>query len=286
VSPPIVCGVDQSRQARAAARVASQLARRLGLRLELVYVTSRTEAAELSRARRLREQLSHDLDRTDVALRIESGPVSERLREAARHAAALVVGTRGEGALRKALLGSVSANVTRHPPVPVIVVPPGAVDANGDPVATGGVLCGVRDSADVTVAHTAGRIADGLGLELTLVHVIPPPRLPVSAAGGAPPAMLPRRAVDEIADAEQMLTAIAGPLSTTVSGRIRLRVLEGPVGPQLSLIADLDDAALVTLGASERGALAAALAGAPSRHVLHRGSQPVMVCPREPAWIT
>jgi nucleotide-binding universal stress UspA family protein len=283
VSATIVCGVDQSRHACVAARVASQLARRLGLRLELVHVTLRTDATELARARALREQLCRELHR-DVPLRLENGPVPARLQAVARRAAALVVGTRGEGALRRALLGSISAAVTRDPPVPVIVVPPGAVDAHGDPVATGGVVCGVRDSADVTVAHTAGRIADGLGLDLTLAHVVPPPRLPISAAGGAPPAALPRRAVDEVADAQEMLAAIARSLSANADCRTRLRVLEGPVGPQLSLIADLEDAAFVALGASERGALASALAGAPSRHVIRRGSQPVIVCPREPTW--
>jgi nucleotide-binding universal stress UspA family protein len=282
VSATIVCGVDQSRHAWVAARVASQLARRLGLGLELVHVTLRSEATELARARTLREQLCLELHR-DVPLRLESGPVPARLQAAARHAAALVVGTRGEGALRRALLGSTSAAVTRDPPVPVIVVPPGAVDGHGEPVATGGVVCGVRDSADVTVAHTAGRIADGLGLDLTLVHVVPPPRLPISAAGGAPPAVLPRRAVDEVADAQAMLAAIARSLSANADCRTRLRVLEGPVGPQLSLIADLEDAAFVAFGASERGALASALAGAPTRRVIHRGSQPVIVCPREPA---
>jgi nucleotide-binding universal stress UspA family protein len=91
--------------------------------------------------------------------------------------------------------------------------------------------------------------------------------------------------VDEIAEAQEMLEAIARPVWANAGGHPCLRVLDGPVGPQLTRIADLEDAALVAVGPSERGALAAALAGSPSRHVLRRGSQPVVVCPREPGSI-
>jgi len=37
---------------------------------------------------------------------------------------------------------------------------------------------------------------------------------------------------------------------------------------------------LLAVGASDRGDLAAALAGSPSRHLMRRGTWPVMVCPR------
>jgi nucleotide-binding universal stress UspA family protein len=277
----LVCGVDRSRQAWSAAQLASVLARRLGLDLELVHVTDTDDDDALSHARSLRTELCRDLDRADLPLRLETGPVAERLiAVAAERAAALVIGTRGEGALRRALLGSVSAAVTRRPPVPVIVVPPGAVDPHGAPLAGGGIVCGVRDPGDAAVAEAAARMAAPLGLTLTLVHVAPLPQAPVSAAGGAPPALLSRRTADEVASARAMLEELAQDVALDPAPHTRLRVLEGPIGPQLARVADLEDAALVALGASERGALAAALAGSPSEHVMRRGSQPVMVCPR------
>jgi nucleotide-binding universal stress UspA family protein len=279
----VVCGVDRSRPALAAARLAAELARRLGLRLEPIHVMSGGEERDLSRARSLHDDLRRDLDESDLALRLESGRVAERLRAAARQAVAIVVGTRGAGALRSALLGSVSGAVARDPNVPVIVVPSDAVDAA---MATGGIVCGVQDSADVTVADAASRLADCLGLDLTLVHVVPPPRVPTSAAGGARPAMLPRRAVDETAAAREMLREVSRRASPNAGGHTRLRVLAGPVGPQLRRLAVLQDATLVAVGASERGALAAALSGSPSRRLMRRGSLPVMVCPRQPGRIT
>ncbi len=46
-------------------------------------------------------------------------------------AASLVVGHRGRGALRSALVGSVSLRCVLHAPCPVIVVPPPGPDAHG-----------------------------------------------------------------------------------------------------------------------------------------------------------
>ncbi|MGH3846257.1 MAG: universal stress protein [Pseudonocardiaceae bacterium] len=46
------------------------------------------------------------------------------LPELARGAAMLVVGRHREGAIRQALLGSVSAVCVRHVPCPVVVIPP------------------------------------------------------------------------------------------------------------------------------------------------------------------
>jgi nucleotide-binding universal stress UspA family protein len=282
VPPSVVCGVDGSRHAWAAAHLASDLARRLGLGLELVHVSGAGEASDLSRARSLRDDLCRGLGRGDLPLRLETGRVGERLLAVAGGAAMLVVGTRGNGALRRALLGSVSVAVTRRPPVPVVVVPPGAVNAYGRPQAQGGIVCAVRDDADVAVAHAAAHLATRLHETLTLVHVVAPAQVPISAAGGAPPAMLPPRTADQVAAARQVVEDIARRVQFNADGRARVRVLEGPVGPQLTRIADLTDAALVAVGSSERGALTAALAGSASRYVMRRGAQPVIVCPREP----
>ena len=65
------------------------------------------------------------LPATPEAFRAEHG-AREALERLARerHAAAIVVGSRGHGALGRAVLGSVSSGVASHPPVPVLVVPP------------------------------------------------------------------------------------------------------------------------------------------------------------------
>jgi len=58
-----------------------------------------------------------------VNQRVVDGPPGEMLVEAAHHADLLVVGSRGRGAARSAVLGSVSSHCVRHAPCPVVVVP-------------------------------------------------------------------------------------------------------------------------------------------------------------------
>jgi nucleotide-binding universal stress UspA family protein len=66
----------------------------------------------------------------DAERRVVLGPASEALVEAARDddATLIVVGSRGMGGLRSALLGSVSSSVLREADRPVVVVPAEARD--------------------------------------------------------------------------------------------------------------------------------------------------------------
>jgi nucleotide-binding universal stress UspA family protein len=70
------------------------------------------------------EQAKTFLARDDVELRVLEGrPGQELCRLAAEVSArAIVMGTRGRGGMRRALLGSVSDHVVRNAPCPVIVI--------------------------------------------------------------------------------------------------------------------------------------------------------------------
>jgi nucleotide-binding universal stress UspA family protein len=258
----IVCGVDRSEHARAAARLAGTLARRLGRPLTLIHVvdpdqptTSRGGVALLESI--VREEVSV----MDTAIRLLAGSVAETLAAAAERADLLVVGTRGEGAIRQTLLGSVSGALTRSPSRPVVVVPPRAV-AGGDGLLSGRcVVCGVRDRRDVAPAHHGAAIARNLGLALTLAHV----RRSASAGSGL--------------DADKMLRDVGRAVSLNVPGETDVYVGEGSTGVQLQRCAEARDAAMVAVGASCRGALDAALTGAASRHLMRRADRPVMICP-------
>jgi nucleotide-binding universal stress UspA family protein len=139
----VVCGVDDSSGARKAVRVAGRLARDLGARLVLVHgapaapsvmygVPFDSDAFQreaLAGARRLLEDVARECDVADSSRRAELGsPVEVLVRVLEdEHADLLVVGTRGRGAMRSVLLGSVAHEMLAVAPCPVVVVSPHVV---------------------------------------------------------------------------------------------------------------------------------------------------------------
>jgi nucleotide-binding universal stress UspA family protein len=122
----IVCGVDGSEESSRAL----QVARRLGARLDLEVVPIFVDPS----------RSWHDAPPVPIA--VEMGDPVEELRERASrdHVRLLVVGSRGRGPVRRALLGSVSAELAASAPRPVLVVPPTAVlTSEGDPLGHAGV---------------------------------------------------------------------------------------------------------------------------------------------------
>ncbi len=135
---PLVCGVDDSAYGRAAARVAARLAERLRRALLVVHVTrvpaafgdSAAAAGErgLRRGESLLATVIAEEGLGPADHRVELGAAADRLAGVAEEedAELIVVGSRGRGALRAALLGSVSSQLIASAPCPVLVVPPGA----------------------------------------------------------------------------------------------------------------------------------------------------------------
>ena len=277
--PTIVCGVDRSHHARAAARLARDLADRLGLGLELIHVIdpgpSPGSGGGTAAVRAVTEEF---LDLPGISVRVETGVTSDVLGAASRRAALLVIGTRGEGSMRAALLGNVSSKLTHDPPGAVIVVPPGVSDA--DPLLAGRtIVCGVRDGRDSPPAHVAARLASDLGVSLTLAHVLAPP-VPISTSGAARPASMLRPTAPEFETATAALAAIARSIATDIPVDIELEVLDGPPGPQLDRLAAATDAVILAVGACDQNPLMGALAGAPALHLMRYSARPVLVCPR------
>ena len=222
--------------------------------------------------------LEEELDMHGIGVRLQSGSVVSVLADAGRRASLLVIGNRGEGAVRRALFGSVSGSLTSDPPCPMVIVPPTAAPAREELVGRA-ILCAVRDERNALAAHAAAKLAGALGQALALAHVIP--RTAAASAGAGPPGatlMLPTP--EEREAAFHMLGRIARPLSANVGCDIELHVVDGAPGPQLDRLAAAEHASMVAVGASERGPLAAALAGAPACHLMRHGQRPVLVYPR------
>jgi nucleotide-binding universal stress UspA family protein len=161
----IVCGVDESASAQGAARVARVLSRKLGLSLLFVRVVDEASAGKRidAIAERLEEMTNaaNDVD-SGAHWQVEVGHPADRLVGAAADANASMIVVGSQGA-RSSLLGSVSADVSRHAPCPVVVVPLGAEDRLNDRrVLSGGGRTGdVR--LDLAAGNAGGIVRFGLG---------------------------------------------------------------------------------------------------------------------------
>jgi nucleotide-binding universal stress UspA family protein len=124
----IICGMDDSESAKRAARVARALSAKLGLRLVFVRVAeSGAEGARISAVCERLQELAAGVTEVDrgASWLVEVGRPADRLVSAAHDAAAtmIVVGSTGPWSSAR---GSVSAEVSRRAPCPVVVVPPGS----------------------------------------------------------------------------------------------------------------------------------------------------------------
>jgi nucleotide-binding universal stress UspA family protein len=124
----IICGVDGSESAKGAARVARGLSAQLGSRLVFVRVVEGASPdREISVAAARLQQLTECATDVDCGAKwlVEVGHPADRLVAVAEKEAAslIVVGSTGP---RSSLLGSISADVSRRAPCPVVVVAPGA----------------------------------------------------------------------------------------------------------------------------------------------------------------
>ena len=127
---------DGSRESREAVKVSSELAERLSAEVEVLSVAPDYVAADvplgplealrgepLRRVDRALAQLPPDVPAVGTVLQ---GGTAAALEERGVELDMLVVGTRGRGPLWSRVLGSVSADVIRTAPCPVVVVPLGS----------------------------------------------------------------------------------------------------------------------------------------------------------------
>src|SRR5438309_3213763 len=152
---PIICGVDDSESAKGAARVARGLSSKLGLGLVfLSVVEDDAHEPKVSAIAERLERMSGGATEADCGAGwlVDIGNPADRLVAAAEaeKASLIVVGSTGP---RSSLLDSISAEVSRRAPCPVVVVPRGAdlSSANGQ-----------RDSKSETY-FSGGIVRFGLG---------------------------------------------------------------------------------------------------------------------------
>jgi nucleotide-binding universal stress UspA family protein len=278
-----VDGSDQSRQATAyAAGVASAC----GADLELVHVLDTVgllrplfgdeeRKKRRERARKLLSDAAELAEDADVVVEttVAEGDAAESLLRTAeeREVDLVVVGKGGRGGLGKRLLGSVSTAVLRHADVPVVVVPPGAVDP--DPavedllVPTDGSECAGR-----AVDH-GGSVAGQFGSALHLLNVVD-----VSAAAGPFDAGGVGREYVERLEAEAEKRVEAGRQRVADADlSVSTAVTRGTPHEGINSYVDDGGIDLVVMGSRGRSEVQRRLLGSVTERVVREASVPVLV---------
>jgi nucleotide-binding universal stress UspA family protein len=195
----ILLATDGSREAELAARVAVDLAQKTHSELHMVHafglvpvgppvypeatnLQSVEYEAEIEEGQRISEQRAREVLEAEVEKVRSAGYtvagehlIEERIAPGIIGlaeeigAGLIVIGSRGRGGIRRALMGSVSDTVVRHAHCPVMVV---REDEHGGDDLPGRILLAVDGSEEASAAaRTAVELAERTDSELHMVHV-------------------------------------------------------------------------------------------------------------------
>ncbi|HEX5145272.1 MAG TPA: universal stress protein [Mycobacterium sp.] len=217
-----------------------------------------TEAAAIAVER------SPDLD---VDRKMFSPPLIATLIEFTKHSDMIVVGSRGQGALARTLLGSVSTALVQHAHCPVAVIH----DGGREPAPTAPVLVGVdRSPASEVATAIAFDEASHRGVDLVAVYACSDANFP------------------DFADVD--LTTLLGEGELALAERlagwserypdVATRRVVVPDRPAQHLLDETHSAQLVVVGSRGRGGFTGMLLGSVSNAVVHGASIPVIVARR------
>lgn len=280
----VVVGVDGSEPSSAALDWAVRYAAREGRPLTVVHACGlpgamddfedivASERGLMSVGRAIAREAVYDARLADGTVGVESvvtmGSPATVLVEASESAAVVVMGARGRGTVASALLGSVSAVVTREAHCPVVVVR-SLADRSEKPVVVG---------IDGTPASTAAvefafRTASADRVPLTLLHATWDLRTQASS-------VLDTRSYAEKIDLNEEEERL---VSETVAGlceqypdvTVTERYRRGD--PVKELVAASRDASVVVVGSRGRRPLTVTLLGSVSRGVVERAECPVAI---------
>ncbi|SNS10948.1 Nucleotide-binding universal stress protein, UspA family [Geodermatophilus saharensis] len=292
--PPVVVGVDGSPAARAALAVALGAAADRAARLvvlssyagDLYWLGGAGGVAPVvedvaAATRRLAEDLlaavrAEGAGAAGVPVTVEVVPDPPAVGLVARseEAQLVVVGSRGRGAVRSALLGSVALHTVTHARCPVLVVHPRAAAPAGPPR----VVVGFDGSPASRAALSAAvEEAARTGAQVDVVASFVLADTWVDLSSVVPPSR------DEVRDdlrakAEEAVDAVLAdrPPDAAVP-RVDVEVVEG--GASDVLVARARDAALLVVASRGHGAVRGLLVGSVALHCVMHAACPVLVVP-------
>jgi nucleotide-binding universal stress UspA family protein len=230
------------------------------------------------RAELLAEEM-RGLGDVPVHLVVTGGPGAEVLVRRAEGADLLVVGSRGRGELRSALLGSVALHCATHAPCPVMVVH-GAPDAGPDRARR--VVVGL-DGSDTSVAALREAVAEAgrLGADLDVVVAYSLADMWTDLYSAVIPTLgeIRARVRDEADRLVERITAEQGPGGDPVP-HVHVELFEGIA--REALLERAAGADLLVVGSRSHGAVRGMLLGSVALHcMVHAPCTVVVVHPQD-----
>ncbi|SDS51997.1 universal stress protein [Microlunatus soli] len=201
--------------------------------------------------------------------RYEVGAPTALLIELSKTATALVVGSRGVGAVEGAFLGSVSSRLATEAHCPVFII--GA----GDPTpASGPIVVGVDDS-DFSVAAAAFALREAVRRNTT-VRAVTGYRVPVLAVPTEPD-LITALQESERAEADKVIVEVMRRAQSDSTASVPVETVTVDGGASDAILSQATDAQLIVVGSHGRGLIGRLLLGSVSRRVLQDADRPVAV---------
>jgi nucleotide-binding universal stress UspA family protein len=236
--------------------------------------TARTDTE--ARARKVVDEVRGDeyvaaagASAVEVDVTVVAGAAADQLVDIATPDDLLVLGSRGRGAVKGAVLGSVALRCVMHGRGPVVVVPHGWSPRAGSPAT---VVVGFDASPAARLALTAGLGEAGLRgarVEVVTAFETAGPWVDLHAAGG--------RSIDEAREViqAQASQAVADAMGGALGPNVEVLAVEGP--PAAALVSRSRDADLVVIGSRGHATLPGLVLGSVALRTVARASCPVMV---------
>jgi len=194
-------------------------------------------------------------------------------------AAVVVIGSRGQGAVKSALFGSVSSGLLHHAHRPLLVVPP---NGHESPVGPALIAFDGSDAARAGIA-AAGEL---LAVREAVIETVWIPYRGVAAGGvvGAPVGVTSRATeeLDKTVETGAQQKAHDGARLAAAAGlEARAEAIEadGPVWCALRDSAEVHGSPVVVIGSHGRGGMAGTVLGSISSALIHNAHLPVLVVP-------
>ncbi|WP_049572973.1 universal stress protein [Nocardiopsis sp. SBT366] len=291
--PAVIAGVDGSPTARAALAWATDTAARYGRQIRIVHGlglptvtgTFADSAPERYQAGEAAREAGHALlaesaeyvrsarPDLDVATVLAPEEAPAVLLNEARHGDVIVVGSRGLGAVRAIMLGSVSLRTSSHAPCPVVVVPEPAPERPRNTVVVG--VDGSESSRRALRFALEHALATGAEVVVVNSWEVPLPEDPDSLSADT------QSLHEEMFD-RQSEEVVAGVLAEVIDDRtqaVEISAVRMQADPVEALLEAGGQADLIVVGSRGRGGVRGLVMGSTSQGVLSRARGPVAVLP-------